>query len=154
VATMPDLYARGSSCWFQTNACSSNPVLASMPSASELKSNPKANSVWCSQTCTSNRSFGVASMGPLTGRGPGILFSSSYVTWKSPPGGRPNRGLYTSEKQRTNRGGPFQLAYHGWIVPTENCGYFDVNLSLPLSSGWSSAYFCSTYSSMTQCSQV
>jgi len=51
-------------------------------------------------------------------------------TWGCFPGGGQTENLYTSEKQKTNRGCPFQSAYRGWSVPTKNCGYFEVNLSL------------------------
>jgi len=42
-----------------------------------------------------------------------------------PRGGQTEK-LYTSEKQKTYWGRPFQLVYRGWSVPTKKCGYFKV----------------------------
>jgi len=48
----------------------------------------------------------------------------------SPWGGQ-TETLYTSVQQKTLGVHPFQSAYHGWSVPTKECGYFtQVYLSL------------------------
>jgi len=58
------------------------------------------------------------------------------VTWgpdEHPGGGLPEL-LYTSEEQTTHQRCPFRSVYRGWIVPTKKCGYFEMNISLPLPS--------------------
>jgi len=50
-------------------------------------------------------------------------------TWGILPGIGQEK-LYTGQKQKTHRGRPLQSANDGWNVPTKQCGYFEVNLSL------------------------
>jgi len=51
--------------------------------------------------------------------------SAPYTTCTPSP---KQRKLYTSEKQKAQRGRPFQSAYSGWSVPTNKCGYFEVHV--------------------------
>jgi len=50
-------------------------------------------------------------------------------------GDAPSNQPIVAEKHRTHRGRPFQSAYRGCSIPTNICGYCEVNLSLSLSEG-------------------
>jgi len=48
------------------------------------------------------------------------------------PWGRPNREIVHQRETKSHTRDALQPAYRGWSVPTEECGYFRVSISLPL----------------------